>query len=320
MEFQHFTIVTRNLSSLVWKNNVLMDILAGGIEYALDGSIQEPNIHTIWAYPFDSVISSGIYSILYENSGTKAILLKKNKLVRELNRSFYYAKDYGYPICFTPIPDGELGIIHCPLDYNVLEIEKVSTGDILTKRPQNAQDIFHSRLQVSPNGKWLLSNGWVWHPWNILCVYDLHEALKNPNHLDTDGIPTPLTSTGEWEIDNAVVGDNKVVACLCTDDRFQLGVLQLEPLTFTQVDIAQPTGIMMMLEPHWIVAFFDYPKVIDIRTGEVVLSFPDFPSPIERAQPSVTFYEHDQPILALDPANKRFAMGNKKKIDVIIFR
>lgn len=95
--------------------------------------------------------------------GTKGLLLRNGQIVRELNRSFYHANIYEYPVCLVRHGARTL-LIHCPEDYNRLEIEDAETGGKLTLRSSDPADIFHSRLRPSANGGRLLSAGWAWAP------------------------------------------------------------------------------------------------------------------------------------------------------------
>lgn len=74
--------------------------------------------------------------------------------------------------------------MHCPDAYNVLEIEELATGRRLTTGTRRPVDVFHFRLAVSPNGRHLLSAGWLWHPVGTVEVYDLVAALHDPTVLD----------------------------------------------------------------------------------------------------------------------------------------
>ena len=50
--------------------------------------------------------------------------------------------------------------VHCPREYNRLEVEVAATGERLTPEvDRRPQDFFHSRLAVSPDGLRLLSAG-----------------------------------------------------------------------------------------------------------------------------------------------------------------
>jgi len=107
---------------------------------------------------------------------------------REVNRSFYHAEAYRYPLALFCLPDGRTGLVQCPAHYNRLEIEEAATGELLTGSGTRAPaDVFHSRLAVSDSGRYLLSAGWIWHPWSCLMVHDLAGALADPTRLDSYG-------------------------------------------------------------------------------------------------------------------------------------
>jgi hypothetical protein len=110
-------------------------------------------------------------------------------VVRELNRSYYQAAKYRYPVALFTMQDGRTGLVHCPFEYNRLDVEDALTRRLLTvgESPERA-DIFHSRLMVSPSGRYLLSAGWVRHPVDVVVVYDLHhQALADRSVLDSYG-------------------------------------------------------------------------------------------------------------------------------------
>lgn len=132
---------------------------------------------------------AGDLAALLQTTGTKGLLLKADKrLLREVNRSFYHAEAYRYPLVLFTLPDGRTGLIHCPARYNQLEIEEAVTGDPLVARGERTpKDVFHSRLAVSVSGRYLLSAGWVWQPWSCVMVYDLLAALEDPARLDSLG-------------------------------------------------------------------------------------------------------------------------------------
>ncbi|MET0791687.1 MAG: hypothetical protein ABW061_09225, partial [Polyangiaceae bacterium] len=158
--------------SLAWDGDVLVDWVAGGTRYHLDGTIIRAGIS--WAYEFDAAtaLSNSPWAVIYERLGTKALLLKHGTLVRELNRSFYHAQVYAYPVSLLLAPGGRVVVAHCPDEYNRIEIEDANTGERLTaSSKRKPEDFFHSRLQPSPDGKWLLSAGWVWHPFDALCWF-----------------------------------------------------------------------------------------------------------------------------------------------------
>jgi hypothetical protein len=97
---------------------------------------------------FDRAITSpdARYILLYTNLGTKGLLLRSpNELIREV----------------------------------------IETGEIVTMhQDRKPQDFFHSRLEVSPEGRYLISKGWVWHPIDMITFYTIEDCLKNPLLLD----------------------------------------------------------------------------------------------------------------------------------------
>jgi hypothetical protein len=66
-----------------------------------------------------------------------------------------------------------------------IDIEDAETGRCLTDwGPRNPSDVFHSRLQQSPGRTWLASAGWVWHPFDVACLWNLKAVLQDPTVLD----------------------------------------------------------------------------------------------------------------------------------------
>ncbi|OJT16587.1 hypothetical protein BO221_49070 [Archangium sp. Cb G35] len=331
MKAEHLVIPTAPYTpeSLCWSGDALIDWVSGGIRYGLDGSVADPSIR--YGYRFDAAVSSqdGRYAALYEKLGTKAILLRDGKQVRELNRSYYHADAYEYPIALHTLPNGRTLLAHCPEEYCRLEIEDAETGERLTRRGDDSPDVFHSRLQFSRDGRFLLSAGWLWHPVDVAYAFDVTRALEQPESLDR---PQDL-ELGEsfLEIHTAALGarDTLVVWCSGVDwdampskkeqpeDAAGFGVYSLTERRFlSMVPVEEPVGALMVMENH-AVGFFDHPKLIELATGRVVRSWPGLAtgkqgSSIIRGLPP-------QPPLAMDPTGCRFAVGTDKGIEVVRF-
>jgi hypothetical protein len=174
----------RPVRSLCWQGDELVDWADGGVRYRLDGTAEDP--HFSFGYAFDKAISfpDGRYAVVYDQLGTKGVILKGGRILRQINRDFECAGAYEYPVALLTLPDGRDAIVHCPEEYRKLEVEEIGTGRSLTSREGAPLDFFHSRLQVSPNGRFLLSAGWIWHPLDTIQVYDIERALAEPGHLD----------------------------------------------------------------------------------------------------------------------------------------
>jgi hypothetical protein len=170
--------------SLHWHGDELVDWVNSGVRYNLDGSYTTSSMNFV--YRFDAAVVSfdGMYSAIFERLGTKGLIFKVGTFIREINRSYYCADEYEYPITFLRLPDDRMAIAHCPEEYCKLEIEDVETGERLTRRDSTGEDFFHSRLSVSDDGRYLASSGWVWHPWEAICLYNVEEAFSNPDALN----------------------------------------------------------------------------------------------------------------------------------------
>ena len=82
--------------------------------------------------------------------------------------------------------------------WNRLDASDAATGMLLTKRgptshgageekPEHYLDYFHGRLVVSPDGRRILDDGWVWHPVGIPTVWDVGRWLDGNVWESEDG-------------------------------------------------------------------------------------------------------------------------------------
>jgi hypothetical protein len=129
---QEWTISAQNVKSLCWQGDALVDWVAGGNFYFLDGTTRPR--HVGYSYRFDAAVvsPSGTYAVIYEKLGTKGLILKNGNILREINRSFYYAHAYEYPITLFQLPDGREVIAHCREEFCRLDIDDLETGKPLT--------------------------------------------------------------------------------------------------------------------------------------------------------------------------------------------
>lgn len=317
--------LTYKVSSLCWNGAALIDWAGGNRIIDLQDGDKGTNVN--WAYRFDAAAQSanGRYAAIYERFGTKALLLDGGKLVRELNRSFYCAEDYEYPISFLIDPNGRELVAHCPDDYNRIELDDAETGQRLTKcADRKPCDFFHSRLAVSPGGSRLLSAGWVWHPVNEAVTWRVADILGDAHVLDTPGPPSSVVRT---EIDDAVFIDedrlllsaNHGAADFGNESAFRpgtLGVFDLRTNTFdVTVAISEPVGPMLWLGDNHVVGFYETPKIFDLQTGHVVFRWPDLAT--GKRSGSITGHLRELPPIAVDPPRRRFAVAAEKSITVV---
>jgi hypothetical protein len=310
--------------SLCWYGDGLVDWAIGGVLYQLNGKIEDSL--TRRAYRFDAAVMSpsGRYAVIYERLGTKGLLLDHGQPVREVNRSYYHADTYEYPIVLFEHLDGRTLMAHCPDEYDRIQIDDVLTGERLTVATSGEHyDMFHSRLTVSPGGTRMLSAGWIWHPLDTVSTWHLDEVLADGRLLDTPG---PPDSEGIVDLCSATfIDDDRIVICSGVDDwevasfpPRSIGVYNLETLQLESVvNVEETVGTMMWLGDGLVVGFYESPKVFDLTTGKVVHRWPDISSGAQTS--SIIHYLKDQPTVVCDPIGRRFAVTSESGIDVVLF-
>jgi hypothetical protein len=295
-------------------------LASGGIRYQLNGTASQPPVY--YAYHFDRAVGfkNTDYAVLYEALGTKGLILKGGNIVREINRSYYHASVYEYPLAVFDLPDGRVVIAHCPNCYNEIEIEEIESGKRLFVRHGKAQDFFHSRLQVSSDGEYLISAGWIWHPVDRVRIFSVREALQKPGHLDQYNdleMPAELFEIHAAAFQRSgkilMVGDNGgepgeegpyLLRYNPKDSRIEL-----------QVALREVPGTIMPIGDEHLMGFFEHPKLIEISTGKVIQRWPELRSGNQNS--SIIHHIEKLPHLALDPMRNRFAVADKNEITVI---
>lgn len=335
--FKQSSFTATGVKSLCWRGDELVDWVGGGRAFATDGTERPAAVR--YAYRFDAATASpdGRFAVIYERLGTKGLLLRNGRILRELDRSFYQAEAYEYPIVLFNGPDGRVLLAHCPKDYCRIDFEDAETGRLLSEQADRKPwDFFHSRLAVSPNGKRLLSAGWVWHPVSLVVSFDVAQALADARHLDKgQGLPTSFNP--------GLVEENS--ACWLDDDRFAVaasaqyqeddvednGEPRLRPLGVAVYDLIrgaclqslqleEQAGTILALGNGFVLSLYRHPKLIDLSTGKVVHVWTDLRSGL---QDNSIFWGLDDdakpPPMAFDPATSRFAIANGDTVTVIEF-
>jgi hypothetical protein len=92
--FRQYSFPATGIRSLCWRKDDLIDWVGGGRTFALDGTEQRASVR--YAYRFDAATASrdGRFAVIYERLGTKGLVLKDGKILREIDRSFYQANAY----------------------------------------------------------------------------------------------------------------------------------------------------------------------------------------------------------------------------------
>ncbi len=312
--------------SLNWKNGQLIDWVGGGNIFTLN----EELIHSSrgYAYRFNDAIqsSNGIYAAIYERSGTKALLLKNGEIIREINRSYYQAGAYEYPVAFAQLESGQQVLIHCPNDYNKIEIEDLETGESLSPQiERKPDDCFHSRLRVNKSGTHFISAGWHWHPYGMMQLYNLQDAIENPLVLDNSNPIIPINSevcSAEFLSDNLVYISSTFEEPLDDEEEDEnyleegeLGLYNIqENKWLKKVKPKRTLGNLIPIDENFVIDMYEHPKLIDTNTGVVVQKIEEIDS---AKQCSSIVWDAKLPPVAVDLENKRIAIGGINKIEIL---
>jgi hypothetical protein len=335
--FTQSSFQAKGIRSLSWRGDKLVDWVGGGRAFGLDGTEQPARVG--YAYRFDAATASpdGRYAVIYERLGTKGLLLDDGRIIRELDRSFYHANAYEYPVALFNGPDGRVLLAHCPGDYCRVELEEAATGQSLTASTERKpSDFFHSRLAASPHGKRLLSAGWLWHPLSIVTCFDVAQALADPRHLDIRHDLASSFNPGLAEESSACWLDDDCVAVAASaepeqDDFEDDGGLHLRPRGLAVYDVTErtcvqafqldePAGTILALGKGHVLSLYRHPKLIDLSTGKIVHVWSELQS--GRQDGSIMWHldaDAKPPPMAFDPLGERFAIVNNDTVTVIAF-
>jgi ribA/ribD-fused uncharacterized protein len=140
----------------------------------------------------------GRLAAVVEAHGRRGVVLElgSGRVRMELLRDDYHIKHTRFPVAFFEL-DGRLLLAHGTA-WNRLDVSDPWTGLRLTERgPTSDQqsepradhglDYFHGALLVSPDGEWVIDNGWVWAPFGIVRTFSLRRWVDENLWESEDG-------------------------------------------------------------------------------------------------------------------------------------
>jgi len=318
------TIAANYLKTIAWYDNTLVDWSKAGKQYSLDDDKITQLARYTYGFGDAAIISpDGVYAFIYNRLGTKGLLLKNGKLLREINRSYYCAEVYEYPAAFVTLK-GVTYIIHCPVAYKQLDFENVETGELITnKLGRKPNDIFYSRLEISPDNTFLMSKGWWWHPLDVVEVFNIEDCLNDPFLLDKSTLyPVPgveICSASFIDGTKVLIGSSDEVI---DDENLDalppnhIAIWDLLTDEFSKpVAVKTEFGNLFAINESLAWDLFKYPKIIDINTGEVIDKMEDIDSGQQKS--SIIHHVENHPQIVFNWETKQIAIAGKDKIEVL---
>lgn len=313
-------------SSLDWIGNRLVDWTSDSVYFDPDNEGKYLNKYS-FGNRFDGIksINNGEYVVIYEKLGTKGLILKNGELIREINRSYYCSDVYEYPVELFRGANGVFLIAHCPHSYDRIEIEEIETGVCLTKSDKRkTQDIFHSRLEISPGGRFLISAGWVWHPFDVLTVFDVPKALLDPKHLDFHELGPEISA----EVSCARFIDDSRILISTTDEEpvfdedenillpNHIGIYNMDTEQFEgKWQQPVPMGNLIPINKDFAWDLFSNPKIIDLRSGQVIENIEHVNSGKQNS--SIIHHQDNLPKTAVSQDCMKLAVSDKDRLVIL---
>ncbi|MEX1659211.1 hypothetical protein ABZ960_39670 [Streptomyces pseudovenezuelae] len=140
----------------------------------------------------------GMFAAVVNDYGRfgEVIDLRTGELTLDLESEGYHSETVPFSLAFGQRL-GRCVVIH-RTEWNRLDVSDAQTGEPLTARsspaptdgvdlPEHYLDYFHGALLVSPDGKRILDDGWIWHPIGVPSVWDLGPWIEGNVRESEDG-------------------------------------------------------------------------------------------------------------------------------------
>jgi hypothetical protein len=133
--------------------------------------------------------ADGRYAAVVHDHGHTGVVLdtRSGEVVLELDRGTYRVEETPFPLAFL---SGDRVV--AATDWNRLDVFDLMTGRSLTEGQPGNTPQFHGGLAVSPCGRMLLDDCWVWGPAGMPRVIDLETWLRD------GGDPPGLRLAQRW--------------------------------------------------------------------------------------------------------------------------
>jgi hypothetical protein len=177
---EHGRLARVNLSTKEWTDVGWLEVATEPVSEPWSGRVLTPHLH---------VAHSGEFLAVVDDYGKRGAVfaMGESRPRALLDGGDYHQETVPFSFAFAE-HQGRCVFIH-RTDWNRLDVSDAVTGTVLTERgptryvrgeerPDHYLDYFHGRLAVSPNGRYIFDDGWVWHPVGIAIAFDLEKWLN----------------------------------------------------------------------------------------------------------------------------------------------
>ncbi|QSQ17698.1 hypothetical protein [Myxococcus landrumensis] len=155
----------------------------------------------------------GRYAAVVNSRGSRGVVveLASGAVKLALDRGDYHVEHCEFSVAF--FRDGDRTLVVHATAWNRLDVTDPATGELLTRREPHELDYFHCGLKVSPDGAWLVDDGWVWHPVGMLSSLSLRRWLHENVWESEDGPSRKLLRECAyyWDAPSYFVGPRTLV-------------------------------------------------------------------------------------------------------------
>lgn len=206
-----------------------------------------------------------------------------------LDRGSYHEDVSTFPVAI--LPGGRAGRVVHGTDWNRLDVTDIATGECLTvrtsptydkeRRPgQHYLDYFQGGLAVSRDGRWVVDDGWIWHPVGAPSVWRLDHWIDGNPWESEDGPSRRDLCHRDYHWDVPICwldGEEVAVSGIGDDDQWMVpGVRIFEASTGTELRaFAGPSGSLAYDGRLYAYSRDSGTTVWDASTGERLLDAPD---------------------------------------------
>lgn len=140
----------------------------------------------------------GLFAAVVNDYGRlgEVVDLRTGEVTLALDNQGYHEETVPFSLAFAQRRE-RCVVVH-RTDWNRLDVSDPETGELLTDRslpeqvtadavPEHSLDYFHGALYVSPDGKRILDDGWIWHPIGFPAVWDLDPWFEGNVWESEDG-------------------------------------------------------------------------------------------------------------------------------------